>query len=130
MDAAGAVPGGGARPRPGDPDRGEAAPGRAGGAVARSFIGVRTSRYAYIERYELELASAEEGLDAQIGAGALTDRELYDLRRDPYQLESVDRKRAYRRTRSALEDALAQLRVCEGPSCLLDPDVPAPRKRR
>jgi N-acetylglucosamine-6-sulfatase len=101
-----------------------------GGAVARSFIGVRTSRYAYIERYELELASAEEGLDAQIGAGALTDRELYDLRRDPYQLESVDRKRAYRRTRAALEGALAQLRVCEGPSCLLDPDVPAPRKRR
>ena len=101
-----------------------------GGAVARSFIGVRTSRYAYIERYELELASAEEGLDAQIGAGALTDRELYDLRRDPYQLESVDRKRAYRRTRAALEDALAQLRVCEGPSCLLDPDVPAPRRRR
>ncbi len=101
-----------------------------GGAVARSFIGVRTGRYAYIERYELELASAEEGLDAQIGAGALTDRELYDLRRDPYQLESVDRKRSYRRTRAALEDALAQLRVCAGPSCLLDPDVPAPRKRR
>ena len=148
MDFAGATaPGTAARPQDGrslapylagERDRARAIlieakrPPRAGGggAVARSFIGVRTSRYAYIERYELELASAEEGLDAQIGAGALTDRELYDLRRDPYQLESVDRKRAYRRTRSALEDALAQLRICEGPSCLLDPDVPAPRKRR
>jgi N-acetylglucosamine-6-sulfatase len=107
-------------------------PPRAGGAgaVARSFFGVRTRRYVYIERYKLGLATIQEGLDEQIGAGEVVDRELYDLRRDPYELESQHRGRAYRRTRTTLADALAQLRTCQGTSCLLEVSVPAPRRRR
>jgi N-acetylglucosamine-6-sulfatase len=102
----------------------------AGGAVARSFLGVRTHRYAYVERYELRLGSAEEGLDAPIGAGELVARELYDLRRDPYELDSLHRERAYRRTRATLTEALARLRTCTGPSCVLDLRVPPPERRR
>ena len=100
------------------------------GAVARSFFGVRTRRYAYVERHKLRLATLEQGLDAQIGAGKVVDRELYDLRRDPYQLESLHRKRAYRRPRRTLAEALDQLRTCQGPSCLLELSLPAPAKRR
>jgi arylsulfatase A-like enzyme len=102
----------------------------AAGAVARSFVGVRTRRYAYFERYELRTATVAEGLGAPIGAGELVDRELYDLRRDPYQLRSRDRDRAYRPPRRALAGVLAELRACAGPACLLDPSVPPPARRR
>ena len=99
------------------------------GAVARSFIGVRTRRYAYVERYELRTATVEEGLDAALGAGELVDRELYDLRRDPYQLESRHASGRYTATRAALAAALARLRACAGPDCLLEVAVPAPGRR-
>jgi arylsulfatase A-like enzyme len=102
----------------------------AGGAVARSFVGVRTRRYAYFEHHRLRLTSVEEGLDEQIGAGKVIARELYDLERDPYQLDSVDRERAYRRPRQALAGALAQLRACQGESCRFELKVPKPSGRR
>ena len=101
-----------------------------GGAVAPSFVGVRTRRYAYIERYELRLATVEEGLDAQIGVGDVVDRELYDLKADPYQLESVHRKRAYAATEAGARrgaGAVACLRGRRVPGRL---PVPAPRRQR
>ena len=101
----------------------------ASGAVARSFIGVRTRRYAYVERYELRTATVEEGLDAALGAGELVDRELYDLRRDPYQLESRHASGRYAATRATLAATLARLRACGGPGCLLDVAVPGPARR-
>ena len=76
------------------------------GAVARSFIGVRTRRYAYVERYELRTTTVEEGFDAALGAGDLVDRELYDLRRDPYQLESRHASGRYAATRATLAATL------------------------
>jgi arylsulfatase A-like enzyme len=102
----------------------------AGGAVARSFLGLRTRRYAYVERYELRLPTAAEGLDEQIGAGEVVDRELYDLRRDPYELDSRHRGRAYAAPRKALAAALDGLRSCSGEACLADLDVPPPAKPR
>ena len=36
------------------------------------------------------VANRAEGIELEIGAGRTTDIELYDLRRDPYQLESRD----------------------------------------
>jgi N-acetylglucosamine-6-sulfatase len=102
----------------------------ASGAVARSFVGVRTRRYAYVERFELRTETLEEGVDAAPGAGELVDRELYDLRRDPYQLTSRHASGRYAATRGVLAAALAQLRVCAGPGCLLDAAVPGPARRR
>jgi arylsulfatase A-like enzyme len=101
-----------------------------GGAVARSFLGLRTRRYAYVERYELRLPTVAEGLDELIGAGEVVDRELYDLRRDPYQLTSQDRGREYAAPRRALATALDGLRSCSGEACLVDLDLPRPTKRR
>lgn len=99
------------------------------GAVARSFLGVRTRRYAYIERYELRTATTEEGLEAGLGAGELVDRELYDLRRDPYEIESRHASGRYAAVRAALATALIQLRSCAGDSCRLDLDLPALPRR-
>jgi hypothetical protein len=90
---------------------------------------VRTRRYAYVERYELRTATVEEGLDAALGAGELVDRELYDLRRDPYQLESRHASGRYTATQVALAAVLARLRACAGPDCLLEVAVPAPERR-
>jgi N-acetylglucosamine-6-sulfatase len=101
----------------------------AGGAVARSFVGVRTRRYVYIEHDRLRVGSVADGLGARIGDGEPVDRELYDLRRDPYELESEDSTRRYAAPRGALARALAQLRDCAGESCLLDAEIPPPAKR-
>ncbi len=102
----------------------------ADGAVARSFVGVRTRRYAYIEHRALRTASVEQGLGAPIGAGEVVDRELYDLERDPYELESRDRSRRYSATRRALAAALGQLRSCSGSDCVVDVSIPVPVEPR
>ena len=63
------------------------------------------------------------------GPGELVDRELYDLRRDPYQLESRHASGRYAATRATLAATLARLRACGGPGCLLDVAVPGPARR-
>jgi N-acetylglucosamine-6-sulfatase len=61
------------------------------------YHGVRTDTYTFVEY-----------LDG--------DRELYDLRHDPYELTNVY-DRATRATRIALDDALAQLTYCRAGQC-------------
>lgn len=66
--------------------------------------GIRTARYRYTEH-----ASGE--------------RELYDLGRDPFELESVHDDPAYQGAREALARLLDRLRVCEGPTCRERPRI-------
>lgn len=76
-----------------------------GPSSLRFTQGIRTGRYLYVEH-----ASGET--------------ELYDMRRDPYQFESlVDRPR-YRSVRRTLADELDRLRTCSGSSC----SAPLPRE--
>ena len=49
------------------------------GFKVRSYVGVRTSRYAYIEYRRANYGARTEGIAAPIGAGRTTDAELYDL---------------------------------------------------
>jgi hypothetical protein len=56
---------------------------------------VRTSRYAYTEY-------------------ANGERELYDLRRDPAELDNVDGQAPYASTEASLAKRLAALRRCSG----------------
>jgi arylsulfatase A-like enzyme len=63
------------------------------------FTGLRTRRYKYVEHL--------------FGA-----RELYDLRRDPYELTNLARLPRMAGVKSRLAHRLAQLRGCAGPSCL------------
>jgi hypothetical protein len=61
------------------------------------YHGVRTASYTYVEY-----------LDG--------DRELYDLRHDPYELTNVY-DRATRATRIALDDEVAEIAYCRGRLC-------------
>ncbi len=68
------------------------------------FLGIRTDRYAYIAYYRRVW-------------------ELYDLQKDPHQLESRHRDPALREIRLELERRLNDLGTCSGASCLRDPRV-------
>jgi N-acetylglucosamine-6-sulfatase len=59
------------------------------------YSAIRTRRYTYVD-----YASGE--------------RELYDLRRDPWELKNVDGHRAYAATEASLAQRLAALRRCSG----------------
>lgn len=62
------------------------------------FTGIRSQHYAYVEYADGE-------------------RELYDLRRDPWELQNVASKPAYRSIRAALAGRLRALRHCRGRTC-------------
>jgi hypothetical protein len=69
----------------------------------RPYKGVRTNRYTYVV-YD------ETG-----------DQELYDRRKDPYQLRNVAAVRSYARVKKALARKLARLDDCRGRSCMVRP---------
>ncbi len=96
------------------------------GFKVRSYVGVRSSRYTYIEHRRATYRSDKEGRGAPIGAGRVTDVELYDLERDPMQLESLDRDPDYAAARTRLARLTAQLEDCAGTACALAARVPAP----
>jgi N-acetylglucosamine-6-sulfatase len=69
----------------------------------RPYKGVRTDRYTYV-------VYAEAG-----------DAELYDRRKDPYELRNVAADPAYARVRAHLAADLARLNRCKGSSCDVKP---------
>jgi arylsulfatase A-like enzyme len=97
--------------------RKEPSPARSGRFKVRSYVGVRTGRYTYVEHRRDRVETVAEGIALEIGAGRTTDRELYDLRRDPFQLESRARHPAYAPVRRELAEILARLEDCSGVSC-------------
>lgn len=78
-------------------------PAAQGGATA--YTAVRTRRFLY----------------AEYGSG---ERELYDLKEDPHQLESRHGDLRYARTRSVLARVLESLRACSGDSCRAETFAP------
>jgi len=97
------------------------------GYKVRSYVGVRTSRYAYFEYRRANFDSLAAGIDARIGAGRTTDVELYDLARDPYELTNRARTPAYRPARSALAELTGRLERCSGGACVITAEPPVPR---
>ena len=77
-----------------DHDAGEAGPVR----PVLGYKAVRTVRWLYVE----------------YSGGP---RELYDLRRDPNELRSLDAAPSHRRVRTALHEVLQRLAKCRGASC-------------
>ncbi len=78
--------------------------GRGLSIEAGDFHGIRTERYVYVD----------------YNSGA---RELYDLRRDPHQLENVASDPAYGEVRSKLAHQLHNVESCQGPGCRARPRV-------
>ena len=97
-----------------------------GQIIVPSFVGVRTQRYTYVEHYRASVATMDQGTDLPIGSGALTDRELYDLHFDPYELDSHHLDPNYANTQATLALALSVLRYCTGANCLVAPTIPPP----
>jgi arylsulfatase A-like enzyme len=71
------------------------------------WSGVRNARFTYVEHKR----ATWDGV------------ELYDLRRDPYQLRSLHRSRRYRDELRALKLRLARLEDCRGRACRRRPRV-------
>jgi N-acetylglucosamine-6-sulfatase len=69
----------------------------------RPYRGVRTDRYTYV-------VYSETG-----------DQELYDRRKDPYQLNNVAGDRSYARVKARLAAKLKQLNGCKGAACNVRP---------
>ena len=69
-----------------------------GPSSLRFTQGVRTGRYLYVEH-------------------ASRDTELYDMRRDPHQRDSLAGRPRYRSLQRALATELDRLRTCAGASC-------------
>ena len=107
--------------------RGNTAEARRGFKV-RSYVGVRTDRYSYVEYRRAAVDSMQAGIAAPIGAGRITDRELYDLRLDPFQLRNVARDRAYAQARSELAALTARLETCTGGACVVSEAVTGPSR--
>ena len=76
------------------PDAGRKGKGRGG----RSFVAIRTTRYLYAEY-------------------ATGEKELYDLVRDPDELQSLHADPAYAPIQADLAQRLARLRSCAGAAC-------------
>jgi N-acetylglucosamine-6-sulfatase len=74
------------------------------------YQGVRTDRFVYAEYY----SGGEYGAD---------DVEIYDLRRDPYQLQNVRDDPEYDPARDQLQRLLDRLRRCKGAGCEARPRV-------
>jgi arylsulfatase A-like enzyme len=70
------------------------------------FEAIRTERYVYSELQ---------------GTG---EKELYDLRTDPFELANRDAKPAYAATEAQLAAQLQQLQTCAGSSCRVHPPAP------
>ena len=71
------------------------------------WMGVRNHSFTFVRR------------DGSAGGGT----ELYDLKRDPFQLESLDEARRFADERRALRKRLRVLRNCAGRSCTRPPAV-------
>jgi N-acetylglucosamine-6-sulfatase len=76
--------------------------GRAILIETRSYTAVRTAHYVYVENATGEL-------------------ELYDLRNDPDQLQSLHADPAFDQVEGALASLLARLRTCSGSGCRATP---------
>jgi hypothetical protein len=67
-----------------------------------SFNAIRTQRYMYAEH-------------------ATGEKELYDVQKDPFELQSRHNAAAYASVRSALANRLRQLQDCAGAGCRAHP---------
>ena len=102
---------------------------KGGSFSVRSWVGVRTRRYTYIERRSADAPNHQAANDLPIGAGDTVAAELYDDKQDPYQLRSRDHSRRYAEVRETLAALLSELEHCEGSDCVVDAPVPDPKPR-
>jgi arylsulfatase A-like enzyme len=85
--------------------------------------GLERNRQLLIEQPNLAAIRTPRYLYAEYNTG---ERELYDLQRDPFELQSRQKDPAYAAVRATLTNRLHQLESCSGPSCRPHQPDPAP----
>jgi arylsulfatase A-like enzyme len=80
--------------------------------------GLERRRGVLIEEPTFKAIRTERYLYAEYSTG---ERELYDLKDDPYELRSRDEAPTYARVRSQLAARLQKLKSCAGTSCRVQP---------
>ena len=122
-----------ARPTPSGRSRSRGATTSLGsrrGFKVRSYVGVRTARYAYFEYRRADFDDSQPGcLGRRSGPGGRPKRELYDLARDPYELRNLAREPRYGAARAQLAGLTATLERCSGPACVVSASPPGPTAR-
>ncbi len=78
---------------------------------ARGFEAIRTERYMYAEHNTGE-------------------KELYDLQKDPFELQSRHDSPAYASVKAQLAARLHTLQTCSGPTCRVHPALSPGLRRR
>jgi hypothetical protein len=85
--------------------------------------GLERNRELLVEQPDLSAIPTQPYLYAEYNTG---ERELYDLQRDPFELQSRQKDPAYGAVRAALTNRLHGLESCSGPSCRPHQPDPAP----
>ena len=78
--------------------------------------GIEGGRELLVEELSFNAIRTERHVYAEYRNG---ERELYDLQKDPFELQSLHNDQAYAGTRAVLADRLHQLQGCSGDSCRL-----------
>lgn len=86
--------------------------------------GLERNRELLIEQPSLAAIRTQRYMYAEYTNG---ERELYDLQKDPFELQSRHASSAYAPVRTALAAELQKLRNCSGASCRLHRPDPLPR---
>ena len=76
--------------------------------------GIEGGRELLVEELSFNAIRTERHVYAEYRNG---ERELYDLQKDPFELQSLHNDQAYAGTRAVLADRLHQLQGCSGDSC-------------
>ena len=80
--------------------------------------GIEAGRELLIEEPSFEAIRTERYMYAEHSTG---EKELYDLLKDPFELQSRHNAPAYAAVKAQLADRLHQLQNCAGPSCRTNP---------
>ena len=80
--------------------------------------GIEQGRELLIEEPSFEAIRTERYMYAEHSTG---ETELYDLLKDPFELQSRHNAPAYASVKAQLADDLHQLENCAGPSCRINP---------
>jgi N-acetylglucosamine-6-sulfatase len=84
-----------------------------------TYLGVRTANRLQIDRWDLGKIAYIEYIELEVTGEPVDDREFYDLKSDPYQLNSLHDDNTRAAEQRLLSEWLHELRNCSGQGCVV-----------